>query len=308
MPASWLRIALEVDPELAEAVSEVLARHIPGGVVIESTAIQANAEDEGTVIGNLRVLGYIPHDAQLEQCRANIEQDLRYLALIQPIPQPEYEPVQEQNWMEAWKQHYKPFTIGERLHILPAWLTHTDADAEGERIKVRIEPGMAFGTGVHPTTQLCLLLVEQQVKPGHTVLDIGCGSAILAIAAMKLGAAKAVAVDIDSQALDNARLNAELNDVQVEIGPGSVDEVLAGQYSLQQADVVLANILAPVLVRLLAGGLGRLVAPGGVLVLSGILEDQEPELRTALAASGFAITSEQRSGDWLALAAKPSPR
>ncbi|UYN90274.1 MAG: 50S ribosomal protein L11 methyltransferase [Anaerolineales bacterium] len=304
MPASWLRIALEVEPELAEAVSEVLARHIPGGVVIESTAIQADAEDEGTVIGNLRVLGYIPHDAQLEQRRTQIEQDLRYLALIQPIPAPAYEPVQEQNWMEAWKQHYKPLTIGERLHVVPAWYAETDAPAEGGRIRVRIEPGMAFGTGVHPTTQLCLLLVEQHVQPGNSVLDIGCGSAILAIAAMKLGAAQAVAVDIDVQALDNARLNAELNDVQVEIGPGSVAEVLAGEYSLQQADVVLANILAPVLVRLLAAGLARLVAPGGVLVLSGILNEQEPELRTALSAAGFAILAEQRSGDWLALAAK----
>ncbi|QYK51707.1 MAG: 50S ribosomal protein L11 methyltransferase [Anaerolineales bacterium] len=307
MTASWLRIALEVDPELAEAVSEVLARHIPGGVVIESTAIQANAEDEGTVIGNLRVLGYIPHDEQLEQRRTQIEQDLRYLALIQPIPQPQYEGVQEQNWMEAWKQHYKPLTIGERLHIVPAWYALRDAAAAGDRITVRIEPGMAFGTGVHPTTQLCLLLVEQHLQPGQTVLDIGCGSAILAIAAMKLGAAQAVAVDIDIQALDNARLNAELNEVEVEIGPGSVDEVLAGQYSLRSAQLVLANILAPVLVRLLAAGLGRLVEPGGTLVLSGILNDQEPELRTVLQAAGFHILAEQRSGDWLALAAQASP-
>ncbi|MBX3045606.1 MAG: 50S ribosomal protein L11 methyltransferase [Anaerolineales bacterium] len=306
MPASWLRIALEVDPELAEAVSEVLARHIPGGVAIESTAIQANAEDEGSVIGNLRVLGYIPHDEQLEQRRTQIEQDLRYLALIQPIPQPQYEVVQEQNWMEAWKQHYKPLTIGERLHIVPAWYAHSDAAASGDRIVVRIEPGMAFGTGVHPTTQLCLLLVEQYLQPGQTVLDIGCGSAILAIAAMKLGAAQAVAVDIDIQALDNARLNAELNEVEVEIGPGSVDEVLAGQYSLRSAQLVLANILAPVLVRLLAAGLGRLVEPGGTLVLSGILNEQEPELRAALEAAGFAILAEQRSGDWLALAAQVS--
>ncbi len=304
MAASWLRIALEVDPELAEAISEVLARHIPGGVVIESTAIQADAEDEGRAIGNLRVIGYIPHDEQLEQRRAKIEQDLRYLALIQPIPQPQYEPVQEQNWMEAWKQHYQPLTIGERLHVMPAWLAVDGTAANDDAVVVRIEPGMAFGTGVHPTTQLCLLLVEQFIQPGDTVLDIGCGSAILSIAAMKLGAAQAVAVDIDAQALDNARLNAELNGVQVEIGLGSVDEVLAGQYSLRSAQVVLANILAPVLVRLLAGGLGRLVAPGGTLVLSGILNEQEPDLRAALTAAGFHTITEQRSGDWLALAAQ----
>lgn len=302
MTASWLRIALEVDPEQAEAVSEALARYIPGGIVIESTAIQANDEDEGTVVGNLRVLGYIPNDDQLEERRTQIEQALRYLALIQPLPEPQYEPVQEQNWMEAWKQHYKPFTIGQRLHIMPAWLA-ADAADDGRAI-VRIEPGMAFGTGVHPTTQLCLLLVEQYVQPGNTVIDVGCGSAILAIAAKKLGAGQAVGVDIDPQSMDNARENAALNTVDIEIGLGSVDELLAGQYSLRQADVVLANILAPVLVRLLASGLGRLVAPGGTLILSGILNDQEPQLRPALQAAGFEIVAEQRSGDWLALAAQ----
>lgn len=304
MTAAWLRIALEVEPEQAEAVSEVLARYLPSGIVIESTAIQSGVEDEGKVVGKLCVLGYIPHDVHLEETRAQIEQGLRYLAMIQPLPEPSYTPVQEQNWMEAWKQHYQPLTIGERLHIVPAWYAQKGAVAVADRITVRIEPGMAFGTGVHPTTQLCLQLVERYIRPGHSVLDIGCGSAILAIAAMKLGAGQAVGVDVDAQAMDNARHNVALNEVEVEIGLGSVDEVLAGEYSLQQADVVLANILAPVLVRLLASGLGRLVAPGGTLILSGILNEQEPELCSALHSAGFAILAEQRSGDWLALAAQ----
>lgn len=302
MTAAWLRIVLEVEPEQAEAVSEVLARYIPSGIVIESTAIQSGVEDEGTVVGKLRVLGYIPHDEKLEETRAQIEQGLRYLAMIQPLPEASYAPVQEQNWMEAWKQHYQPLTIGERLHIVPAW--HDDTVVKDDAVIVRIEPGMAFGTGVHPTTQLCLQLVERYIEPGHTVLDIGCGSAILAIAAMKLGAGQAVGVDVDVQAMENARHNVTLNGVQVEIGLGSLDEVLAGGYSLRQADMVLANILAPVLVRLLAAGLGRLVKPGGTLILSGILNEQEPELRTALQAAGFGIIAEQRSGDWLALAAQ----
>src|SRR3990172_8390368 len=120
-PASWLRISLEVAPELAEAVSEVLARYIPGGVVIESTAIEADVE-EGRAVGPLRVSGYIHVDPSLEDSRAKIEQGLRYLALIQPIPEPGYQTIQEQNWMEAWKQHYKPLPVGERLLILPAWM------------------------------------------------------------------------------------------------------------------------------------------------------------------------------------------
>lgn len=305
---SWLRIALEVDPEMAEAVSEVMARYIPGGVVIESTAIQADTEDEGRAIGPLRVMGYIPNDAQLDQRRAQIEQGLRYLALIQPLPQPSYQPIQEQNWMEAWKQHYKPLAIGERLLIVPAWETDVHTLAIGERIQIRIEPGMAFGTGVHPTTQLCLQLLEHAVRPGMDVIDIGCGSAILAIAAMKLGAARALGVDTDDQALDNARLNAQLNEVGIEIGHGSVAEVLAGQYKLGIAQLVLANILAPVLVRLLEGGMAQLVAPGGVLILSGVLAEQEPALRAALVAAGLHITAEGRSGDWLAFTARQYPQ
>ena len=299
MPKSWLRISLEVDPELAEAVSEVLARHIPGGVVIESTAIEADAEDEGRAVGPLRVMGYIPTEDR-DLVRSQIEQGLRYLALIQPIPEPSYETVQEQNWMEAWKQHYRPLRIGQRLLILPAWLP----GEAGNRVSIRIEPGMAFGTGVHPTTQLSLQLLERHMKPGDSLIDVGCGSAILAIAAAKLGAARVVAVDIDAHALDNARHNAQLNEVDIEIGVGSLAELLAGKFSLQQADLVVANILAPVLVRLLEQGLAKLMAEGGVLILSGILAEQEDEMKRALNEAGLQVSGERRIEDWLGLAAR----
>lgn len=299
-PASWLRISIEVDPELAEAVSEVFARFLPGGVVIESTAVEADAEDEGRAVGPLRVMGYIPADAQLEETRAQIELGLRYLALIQPIPEPSYETIQEQNWMESWKQHYKPLTIGERLLIVPAWM---DVETAG-RVPIRIEPGMAFGTGVHPTTQLSLQLVERYMRPGKSVIDVGSGSAILAIAAKKLGASKVVAVDIDTVTLENARHNAEINEAEIEIGIGSVAEVLAGQFELSEADVVVANILAPVLIRLLDGGLAKLMKPDGVLILSGILAEQETKMLAALAAAGLTVIEERRIEDWLGLAAR----
>lgn len=300
MTASWLRISLEVDPELAEAVSEVLARSIPGGVVIESTAVYANAEDEGHAIGPLRVMGYIPNDIELESRRTQIEQGLRYLAMIQPIPEPSYQPILEQNWMEAWKEHYKPLVVGKRLLIVPAW----EQAADASRVAIRIEPGMAFGTGVHPTTQLCLQLLEDYIKPGDSVIDIGCGSAILAIAAMKLGAAQAVAVDIDEQALGNARLNAELNQVELEIGQGSAAEVLAGEYKLRTADIVFANILAPVLIRLLDAGMAQFVAPGGVLILSGVLDEQAESLAVAIEKHGLRIEAVKKIQDWQAYAVK----
>ncbi len=297
-PASWLRISLEVDPELAEAVSEVLARYIPGGIVIESTAIEADTEDEGRAIGPLRVSGYIPADTALEATRAKIDQGLRYLALIQPIPEPSYLMIQEQNWMESWKQHYQLLPIGERLLILPAWM-----DIEtGGRVPIRIEPGMAFGTGVHPTTQLSLQLLERYVRLGKSVIDVGCGSAILAIAAAKLGAAPVVAVDIDSQALENARHNAQLNEVNIEIGVGSVGEILVGQFGLHQADVVVANILAPTLIRLVGEGLDKLMKKGGVLILSGILAEQEEEMKNSLQKVNLQIIEEHRVEDWVGLA------
>lgn len=297
-PQSWLRISLEVEPELAEAVSEVLARYIPGGIVIESTAVVADDEDVGHATGLMRVLGYIPNDDQLEHTRTQIEQGLRMLALIQPIPVPVYETVHKQNWMEAWKQHYKPLSIGERLMVVPAWM---DLDTSG-RVPIRIEPGMAFGTGVHPTTQLSLQLIERYVRPGEGLIDIGSGSAILAIAASKLGAAPVVAVDLDPEAFSNAQENARLNDAHIEIGVGSVADVLAGGYSLRQAPVVVANILAPVLIRMLGDGLDALVAPGGVLLLSGILAEQEPAMKVALADKGLRILEERRIEDWLGLA------
>jgi ribosomal protein L11 methyltransferase len=298
MVASWLRISLEVEPELAEAVSEVLARYIPGGVVIESTAVYADAEDEGHAVGPLRVMGYIANDAELEQTRVQIEQGLRYLAMIQPIPEPAYINVEEQNWMEAWKQHYKPLAIGKRILIVPAW----QELAEPGRVSIRIEPGMAFGTGVHPTTQLCLQLLEEYARPSTSVIDIGCGSAILAIAAVKLGATAAVGVDIDDQALDNARLNAVLNGAELQIGQGSVAEVLEGQYKLKQADIVFANILAPVLIRLLDAGMGGLIAPGGVLIMSGVLEEQEANLRAALEKHQLSVVGTSKIADWLGFA------
>jgi len=296
--SSWLRISLEVDPELAEAVSEVFARHIPGGVVIESTAVDVNTGEEGRPIGPLRVLGYIPVDAELEACRAALEQDLRYLALIQPIPTAHFQRFQEQNWMETWKQHYRPLPVGERLLILPAWM---EKDT-GIRIPIRIDPGMAFGTGVHPTTQLSLQLLEHYVKRGDSVIDVGCGSGILSIAAAKLGAARVVAVDTDAVALENARHNVRLNDVKVEIGQGSVEELLAGNFPLRQANIVVANILAPTLIRLLDQSLARLLKPQGRLILSGILLEQEAELNGSVERHNLHIDKQLRIEDWLALA------
>jgi len=223
------------------------------------------------------------------------------------MPAAEYKRIQEVNWMEAWKEHYHPIPIGRRLIIIPAWIEPTDA----KRIPIRIELGMAFGTGTHPTTQLCLELIEEYFasmgdKPGVTVIDIGCGSGILSIAALKLGAEEALGVDIDPEAVAASGANARINGItdKLELGVGSVGEVGFGKFGLRKAHLVLANILAPVIMQLLDQGLGELVEPSGKLILSGILMEQSPELELALEKHGFSTLQKRQMGDWIALAAK----
>lgn len=301
--AAWLEVSLTVEEELAEAVAEVMARYIPEGVAIESTAIIPDPDGEGHPGSVLRVCGYLPVNEQLEETRRRLEEGLWYLGRIRPLPPAEYIPIQDVNWVEAWKQHYHPIPIGRKLIILPVWME----DQQQERIPIRIDPGMAFGTGTHPTTQLCLELLEAYVRPGEPAIDIGCGSGILGAAAIKLGAAHVLGVDIDPQAIPNARENAEVNGTaeQMELEVGSVAEVLGGKFSLRQAPLVMANILAPILVRLLGDGLDKIVSPGGVLILSGILDEQWQDasvpspLQEALRQHGLRLVDVRRSGDWI---------
>jgi ribosomal protein L11 methyltransferase len=303
----WQEVSLVVDGEMAEAVAEVLGRYIPDGIVIESTAVKAGPADEnGQTVGPLRVCGYIPVDDQLEETQQRIEQGLWYLGRISPLPQPDFKLIKEVNWMEAWKEHYHPIPIGRKLIILPAWINPEGQD----RIPIRIELGMAFGTGTHPTTQLCLALIEDffinmEIQPGLRVIDIGCGSGILSIAALKLGAEKALGVDTDREAIRASGDNAAINNVssQLELGIGSVKEVRTGIFGIQTAQLVLANILAPVLVELLNQGLGELVTPAGWLILSGILAEQSIEVESALKVHGYTLIRKSQMGDWVALAA-----
>lgn len=303
----WLEVSLTVDGEMAEAVADVLRRYLPDGVVIESTAVKAGPSDEnGQAVGPLRVCGYIPVDDQLEDTRRKIEEGLWYLGRISPLPHAEFRQIQEVNWMEAWKAHYHPIPVGEKLIIVPAWI---NPPIDG-RIPIRIELGMAFGTGTHPTTQLCLALAEEYFTSltnpaGVKLIDIGCGSGILSIAGLKLGADKALGVDIDEDAVRASRDNAVLNGVsdRFELGIGSVIEVLAGKFSLRKAQLVFANILAPVLVMLLNQGLGELVEPEGWLILSGILAEQSLEVEVALVDHGFSLVNKLQMGDWVAISA-----
>jgi len=304
---NWLEVSLTVNGELAEAVAEVLARFAPNGVMTEQGIEFIDDEDHGTPTGPIVVRAYLEMDTQIEETRQKLEESLFYLGMIQPLPAPVYKQVADQNWMEAWKQHYKPIPIGGRLIILPVWLDSPSPD----RIPIKIDPGMAFGTGTHPTTQLCLELIENAVTQKDTfinhqpltVIDVGCGSGILSIAALKLGARVALGVDIDPESVRNARENAEKNGIGEEfiIGQGSVTEVLEGKFPFRQAPLVVANILAPIIIRLFSAGLAELIEPDGEIILSGILQEQAKNVIEVAQARGLVLNERRQMGDWVAL-------
>jgi ribosomal protein L11 methyltransferase len=321
---NWLEVSLTVNGELAEAVADVLARFAPNGVMTEQAVGFKDDEDEGTPAGPISVRAYLLADDNLEETRQKLEESLFYLGMIQPLPAPVFTPVAGQNWMEAWKEHYKPIPIGKRLIILPAWLDSPDTS----RIPIKIDPGMAFGTGTHPTTQLCLELIEHFIadatvdhrpltlsdnspsivhRPPSVVIDVGCGSGILSIAGLKLGVSFALGVDIDEASIRASRENAEVNGIAAErfaIGLGSVAEVLEGNFSVREAPLVLANILASVIIRLFGIGLADLVTPGGTLILSGILAEQAESVVAAAQAKGLELIERKQMGDWVALLMK----
>ena len=311
---NWLEVSMTVDGELAESVADVFARFAPNGVMTEQGVKYNDAEDAGTPTGPITVRAYLEVNEELEETRQKLEESLYFLGMIRPLPAPAYRQIADQNWMEAWKQYYKPILIGQRLLILPAWMDSPTP----ERVAIKIDPGMAFGTGTHPTTQLCLELMEHVFDgvamnrgpladtvrhPPSTVIDVGCGSGILSIAAIKLGAAKVLGVDIDRESVANSRENAETNGVEDELilGVGSVREILAGQFGFRSAPLVVANILAPVIARLFEAGMADLVEEGGAIILSGILSEQEESVIEAGEAHGLRMSERRQTGDWVAL-------
>ncbi len=296
-PPAWWEVSLKVKEELAESVADVLARFAPGGVALGYDSVEPDPDGEGKPAGPLTVRAYLPADAEWESHRAQIEEALWHLGRIAPLPDPEWRAVIEQDWSLEWKKNYQPIRIGRRIQIVPSWM---DPALYAGDLVLRLDPGMAFGTGMHPTTQLCLETLEDLVTPGSDVIDLGCGSGILAIAAAKLGARRVLGVDIDPQAVRTARENIMLNGVgsSVEIRAGSLAELLKEERS---APLIVANILAVVIREMLASGLARTVRPGGRLVLSGILEEQSAAVEDAIREAGLRVGEKRIRQDWVAL-------
>ena len=227
----WIEISVQADGEAAEAVSGLLNRlnsrpDGQGGAVTEVSGFDPVGEDHHPAVV---VKTYLPAGAaETPGLQRQIEEGLWYLGRIYPLGEVRVRPLAEEDWANAWKASYHPLRIGRHFLIIPAWQT-TEVERRPGDIPVILDPGMAFGTGLHPSTQLCMLAMEDAVQPGQRVLDAGCGSGILSIAAVRLGAARVDAFDIDPIAVRATEENAALNDLPVSInvlvsaGPGEGD-------------------------------------------------------------------------------------
>ncbi len=304
--AAWLELAVVADLEAVEAVSEILGRFAPGGSSVEP-AFELVDEGLGARLDPTRpavVRAYVParDAASARRAARDAEAALSHLQAfgLRPIGELRTRLVDEADWADAWKAHFPVMRVGRRLVIRPTWRRHR---AHPDDIVLALDPGMAFGTGLHPTTRLCLAGIEQAADRGEMagarVLDVGCGSGILAIAAARLGAGSVLGVDIDPIAIEatiaNARRNRQTRRIRVSLG-----SLPSGQPG---HDVVLANLIASVLITL-AIPLREELRPGGLLLASGIFVDREREVGEAFGRIGLRVEGRTVEGDWVALAVR----
>lgn len=299
-PQAWLEASMICSGELAEAVAEVFSRFSPDGVVMNSVTHYDALGHEEIPTGDMQVVAYFPQDEQTEAIRRQLEESIWHMSQIAPLGSIEYKLVVDQNWMEAWKANYKPLKIGRNLIVLPAWVDPALAE---NRIPIIISPDMAFGTGTHPSTQLCMLALEKYGVKEMDVIDIGTGSGILSIEAAKLGANRILGVDNDPESIPSAINNAALNGVADKIifEVGTHTDVLSRKDGLNQSPRVIANILSPILANMLSTGLADLVAPSGLLFLGGVLEHQAQALADLARSLGLSLRETLHQEDWVVL-------
>lgn len=296
MGINWVEVSLEVDGEAAEAVSELFNRLGHGGAVVERIC---SDDDSSRYLDAeiVRVKTYLSEE-DLENKR-KLEEAVWHLSRLYPIPEPRFRTLKEDDWANVWKKSYQPLRVGEHIVIVPSWCRFEPRPGD---LIVELDPGMAFGTGLHPTTRMCLVALEKYVRPGLRVLDVGTGSGILSIAAARLGASSVLAVEKDPLAARVARENVNLNGVGdvVTVETGSLDKV-SGSF-----DLLLVNILAEVIISLVGAGLLGFLRSGH-FVASGIVEEQEQAVREALDAHGAYVVERLQEKDWVALVGEVRP-
>jgi ribosomal protein L11 methyltransferase len=296
MSGGWLELAVEADNEAVEAVTEVFSRFGYGeGVAIEQPFDQEKDGDNLQIATDrpFVVRTYVPDDAEAREKVAGLEQALWHLGRMRYVGALQVTERQEEDWANAWKEHYHVHRIGKRTVIRPPWREYDEQPGD---VILNLDPGMAFGTGLHPSTQLCLMALEERMRPGMRVLDVGVGSGVLTIAAARLGAASIDAVDVESVAVRVTKENVARNDlttpITVEVGSVELTERFAARYEL-----VVANIIARIIVELAPALLAACV-PGGRLITSGIIAERAGEVETALAAAGLIEIERHELGDW----------
>ncbi len=305
----WQEILVETTQEGVEAVANIAEELGAGGVAIEDPQMVVGKIKEGawdayelpdylTQGENALVRIYLPVNEKITMRLEDFRQRLDVLnhqLLPDCIKEIKYSQLKEEDWAEAWKVYYKPIRIGKSILIKPTW---EEVEAKAGDIIVELDPGMAFGTGTHPTTSLCLEILEDLVKPGMDIYDVGTGSGILAIACGKLGA-RVTSIDIDDVAVkaasDNVTLNGIADRVQVKLGNLLADEKAA-------ADLVIANIVAKV-IKLVIPQAYQILKPGGYLLSSGIFIERVDEVKEWLTGEGYHIIETRQSGDWAAILA-----
>ena len=309
MPPHWLSLSATVSEARKAAVSSYLLGQGANGLTEHHDDLNFHDGDGPLVSGEpsewrppppaapdarVRITGWFPDEGQAAALHAGLT---AVLDDIGETDEPRLEVVPDQDWNSTWKKNFGPTRIADGVWVVPSWC-EAPLEAAAE-LQLRLDPGLAFGTGTHPTTARCVTLLRERLadRAGASVLDVGTGTGILAIAALRLGAGRAVGVDPDKNSVAAARENADLNDVgaRFDVYPGSVDHGPDGTY-----DVVLANLIAPLLVRL-ADGLAARVAPGGVLIVSGLLAKQRAAVVRTFAERGLTVDRELLEDDWCAV-------
>ncbi len=297
----WVEIAVEAGREAVDDLLGLLSKHCPGGAAMEDLREGPRFSTPDRVI----VKGYVPEGDQATLQKLEIA--LLLLSRTAPISEPRVRLLQPEDWTEAWKAFFPPLPIGEHLVVVPTWVEY---EVQPGQVPLYLDPGMAFGTGLHATTRLCLIALERLLAPGMTVLDVGTGSGILSIAAALLGAAQIDAMDVDPVAVKVAQENAVLNKVAERIAVRHA--TLEGRstprapvYRGEPHDLLLINILAEIIIDL-AGSLPLHLKPGGHCIASGIIIEKADEVRQALKAVGLTVTEQLEEGGWVALVARQS--
>jgi ribosomal protein L11 methyltransferase len=308
----WSEISIHTSQEAVEAVSNILHEAGASGVVIEDPEMlmrdwdvtygeiyQLRPEDfpEDGVICK----AYFPINSYLGETIEEIKQAVNNLVLFDiPIGlgQISLAEVHEEEWATAWKKYYKPVNISNRITITPTWEEY-EPKSKDEMV-IELDPGMAFGTGTHPTTVLCIRALEDYVQQGMHAIDVGCGSGVLSIAAAKLGAESILALDLDDLAVKTTSINSKLNKVSGKI-KAKQNNLLEGIND--QADLIVSNILAEIIVRFVDDAYA-LLKSGGTFITSGIIAQKEEDVKAALIQAGFEIVETRQLEDWTAIVAK----